>query len=423
MRQKSQILLIPGYLVYPSHSGGAVAQTCFLKQYCEHFETHIFLTPLNVNFNQLEEFKKLYPDLIVHYCFTSTSNSFKNRLKRKIVSLIIKFYQFYSPFKITSKLTNPLLTELPPETENTVNKLSAILDQFNFDIIQVEVFRNLAITPLLPDDCVKIFVSQEAQFLRIQSQIAALGREGSIYEKYLEKFQSAMEIALIEKYDGVIVFSEKEAERHKKYLGQTIRISPFTPPERLIPKRSDRPQKLVLLGSEYHVPNREGIEWLLEHEAKALNKMELSIYIIGGWTSGTIKKWKKKYSVHFTGIIDDLDEFMSDAIHLAPIRFGGGLKTKVMDTLKLGVPTIATTHAAEGLPVENNEHLIITDSSKGFTDAVIQLIENDDLRSHLSNNSIKLMKQEFSVEKLGKQRIQTIMDIYEETKMRRTKVF
>jgi glycosyltransferase involved in cell wall biosynthesis len=413
MDEKIKILLIPGFLVYPAYTGGAVAQTCFLKEYCKNFETHIILTEQNVIPERLEEFIDEYSDLKVHYIGLKSQSTQKFNQKR-MVFIILKTLigKLISKFRNNEIQENELIAPLSPASSHFVNGLSSVLNQFSFDIVQVEVFLNLAITPLLTSRSVNIFVSQETQFMRIQSQIEAWKKAKCNYENYLKDYQTTFEMSFMQKYDALIVYSEEEAKRHEEYFNLPIRISPFTVFDRTIPEKSEYPIKLVFLGAESHYPNKEGIEWLLNEASGSLNKIGLPIYIVGNWSNATQKEWKKKYNIIFAGIVDNLDEFLADGILLAPIRFGGGLKTKVMDALKLGVPVIATTHATEGLPVENDKHLIIIDSAHGFVEGVNRIKNDRELTSKFTTNSMNLMNNEFSASNLGILRIKVIKEIY-----------
>lgn len=80
-----KILIIPGGEIYPAYFGGAVAQTCFLNEYCKQFETHMFLTSVNVSVDHIVQFKNDYPDLRVHYTDLSPSShiiDFKSNAKK-----------------------------------------------------------------------------------------------------------------------------------------------------------------------------------------------------------------------------------------------------------------------------------------------------------------------------------------------------
>ncbi|MGH3585320.1 MAG: glycosyltransferase family 4 protein [Pseudonocardia sp.] len=57
-------------------------------------------------------------------------------------------------------------------------------------------------------------------------------------------------------------------------------------------------------------------------------------------------------AVALEGYVDDLDAVLSrSSAVIAPLRFGSGVKIKVLEALARGVPLIATERAAEGIPV------------------------------------------------------------------------
>jgi glycosyltransferase involved in cell wall biosynthesis len=62
---------------------------------------------------------------------------------------------------------------------------------------------------------------------------------------------------------------------------------------------------------------------------------------------------------------------------------------------------VSTTLGAEGLPVKDNEHLLIADTAQDFANAIIKLINNKELASRLALNSYDLVKQQFGLERLA----------------------
>jgi O-antigen biosynthesis protein len=63
-----------------------------------------------------------------------------------------------------------------------------------------------------------------------------------------------------------------------------------------------------------------------------------------------------------SGDVDDLRALYASArVALAPVRYGAGVKIKVIEALQEGVPVITTTVGAEGLPAELQDLLVVTD--------------------------------------------------------------
>ena len=54
---------------------------------------------------------------------------------------------------------------------------------------------------------------------------------------------------------------------------------------------------------------------------------------------------------------------------LAPIRAGGGTRIKILEAFAARVPVVATPVGAEGLAVQDGEHLLLADDSNDFATA------------------------------------------------------
>jgi len=63
----------------------------------------------------------------------------------------------------------------------------------------------------------------------------------------------------------------------------------------------------------------------------------------------------------------------SSALGLAPVFSGSGTRIKILEYAAAGIPVIATTKAAEGLPLRDREHLRLADNEAAFIAAVLDL--------------------------------------------------
>lgn len=61
---------------------------------------------------------------------------------------------------------------------------------------------------------------------------------------------------------------------------------------------------------------------------------------------------------------------------LAPVFSGSGTRIKILEYAGAGIPVVATTKAAEGLPLKDREHLRLADDAASFAEAVIALYRN-----------------------------------------------
>ena len=71
------------------------------------------------------------------------------------------------------------------------------------------------------------------------------------------------------------------------------------------------------------------------------------------------------------------------AVYVVPLRIGGGTRLKIFEAMAMGKAVVSTTVGAEGLPVENGEHLLLADEPHAFARSVVRLIRDVDRRRAL----------------------------------------
>ncbi|MEO8231385.1 MAG: glycosyltransferase, partial [Ignavibacteriota bacterium] len=79
---------------------------------------------------------------------------------------------------------------------------------------------------------------------------------------------------------------------------------------------------------------------------------EVEFYIVGQQPPHSIKQLASK-NIFVTGYVKDIKaEYLKSAVNIAPMRFGAGTLNKVLESIALGVPVVATSISMLGLPQE-----------------------------------------------------------------------
>jgi glycosyltransferase involved in cell wall biosynthesis len=109
-------------------------------------------------------------------------------------------------------------------------------------------------------------------------------------------------------------------------------------------------------------------------------------------------KHTKLASANIT-IIDDVKdsaEFYNDYdVMLVPLWSGSGLRIKLVEGLAYGKAIITTSIGAEGIPYSSGKDLIIADSLKDFSKAIIDLLTNHAKKQSLQLAARKLAENTF----------------------------
>lgn len=160
-------------------------------------------------------------------------------------------------------------------------------------------------------------------------------------------------------------------------------------------------EAILFVGTLTWEANVDGLLWFLEEawaELKARHP-KLKFYIIGKNPDARIVQLVSSLSedVILTGFVEDLEPyFQRSRVFVSPLRFGSGIKVKVMNALYRGVPTSTTSVGAEGIALKHREHIMIDDEIKGMVDSIDELLRDADLWGKLAGASRQLARRKYT---------------------------
>jgi glycosyltransferase involved in cell wall biosynthesis len=83
-------------------------------------------------------------------------------------------------------------------------------------------------------------------------------------------------------------------------------------------------------------------------------------------------------------------------VSMAPLRYGSGVKGKVLLSMGYGVPVVGTSIAAEGIPGVTRREMLIADDPVSFADALIKVYHDELLWNTLAQKGKELVANYFS---------------------------
>ena len=159
-------------------------------------------------------------------------------------------------------------------------------------------------------------------------------------------------------------------------------------------------KKIVFVGTQTWEANIDGMLWFLESVWPKVKKAEpdTQLFIIGKNPSPRLTKFGiQDKNIIFTGFVEQLEDHFNNArVSIVPLRFGSGMKVKLLTSMFRGLPNVTTTIGAEGIEVEHTKHLFISDSDEKFAQHVIELMDNRKLWEKFRDASRGLAKTKYS---------------------------
>lgn len=169
---------------------------------------------------------------------------------------------------------------------------------------------------------------------------------------------------------------------------------------------SDTEQAISFMGTLSWEPNIDGLVWFIENTWPII-KAELPdviFYIMGRNPDQRIlNAIKNDKQIVLTGFVKDLDSYLKKTrAYIAPLRFGSGMKVKVLEGLYRGVPSVVTTVAAEGLAINNGKDVFIEDDANSFAQACLKLLNDEMTWNQFRDNSRKIAAAKYTWKDLFK---------------------
>jgi GT2 family glycosyltransferase len=170
--------------------------------------------------------------------------------------------------------------------------------------------------------------------------------------------------------------------------------------DHIIPMSEER-RDLLFVGGFNHKPNYDGIMWFIENILPAIKEAmpDIKLYIVGSNPPEDLKS-QQSQDLIITGYVSDeeLEKYYNQCrIVVVPLRFGAGVKGKIVEAMYYQVPVVTTSIGAEGLE-DIEAVLTVADQESEFARSVIELYTNTDKWSLYSQSSGEYIEQYFTLE-------------------------
>jgi O-antigen biosynthesis protein len=128
----------------------------------------------------------------------------------------------------------------------------------------------------------------------------------------------------------------------------------------------------------YPSPNSDGLEWFLEHVLPFIkNRLPWAQLRVTGRNPHEQLAYRRSPWLSFVGHVEELGEFYDGArVAVVPMRFGAGIKNKALEAVLHGVPVVATSVGAEGVPGSGGLGVSAADDPAEFAERVVTLLDD-----------------------------------------------
>lgn len=246
-----------------------------------------------------------------------------------------------------------------------------------------------------------VFYGHDLHFERLQREYDI--SPSAALKKQIEHFYE-LETSVWKSMDVVLYPSQEEADTVKKIAPavNSAAVCPYIYKD--LDRYAERPaasgNKIIFVAGFGHPPNTDAAVWFVHDIFPKIKQScpDATLYLIGSRPTDQVLKLQSE-SIHVTGYVTDeqlAEHYASARVAVVPLRFGAGVKNKVVEAMAYGVPLITTEVGAQGLSGIDNI-IPITSDTQLFADHVLSVMDSDEQWIKLSSAGNAYVSRNFSL--------------------------
>jgi len=270
-----------------------------------------------------------------------------------------------------------------------------------FDRFMVEEQFGWRVSENCPD-ALKILNTEDLHFLRNARQLAVKEKGEFLLEDLFSLDSTKREIASILRCDLSLMVSEFEMEllqSHFKIEKELLYHLPIFGEKLENLPTYDVRNDFVFIGNFLHEPNWDCVKYLSETIWPLIHSKlpEAKMLVYGAYPSQKVLELHHpKSNFYIMGRAEDALKVVKKAkVVLAPIRFGAGIKGKLLEAMQCGTPSVTSSIGAEAMTGTLDWNGFVKDQPDDFATAAITLYQDENLWQKYQENGFKILEQRY----------------------------
>lgn len=160
------------------------------------------------------------------------------------------------------------------------------------------------------------------------------------------------------------------------------------------------PFTLLFVGNFNYEPNQDAVRVLVQQILPQVRSQApaAKLQLVGVNPPAWMRALANDY-IEVTGAVPDVTPYLARAsVFVCPLRYGAGLKNKVLEALAMGIPVVATPLSVDGINVANGESAIVAPIER-IADETVRLLMEETLREVLAQKGRELIETRYTWER------------------------
>ncbi|MCD4828668.1 MAG: glycosyltransferase family 4 protein [Candidatus Cloacimonetes bacterium] len=163
----------------------------------------------------------------------------------------------------------------------------------------------------------------------------------------------------------------------------------------------ERKNAFVFHGGMSYFPNVQAALFLANEIWPAVHRVlpDWRLLIVGNNPSPEIRRLHGRSNIEVTGFVPDITETLCGCrIGAYPLLAGTGMLNKVLESMSVGIPLVATSRAMQGFPDREGDEALERDTAQAFGEAMVRLAKDEALRKKIGESGQRYAWSKYSWE-------------------------
>lgn len=202
-------------------------------------------------------------------------------------------------------------------------------------------------------------------------------------------------------FDNVMIHTEEDLEWVRRQSGATNltqSLMGVDTDEFAFQEVQYNPRRIVYCSKLDTLPNADAALYFANQIFPLVRRRlpDAQFSVVGFNPPPTVRDLSRIPGIEVRANVPDVRREMSSAaVSVAPVRFGAGIQNKILQSLSMGIPVVATRFAARPFGESANSPLLTAEDPQEFADQVVRLLENSPYRMQLARAGRQLIEARF----------------------------
>lgn len=358
MSTRRRVLLVKPVLPYPPDQGTRVVSTAIMEALADTHDVTVLARVLNANEVDLaRELEKKCARVVTVF-----------PRNRRSTAARIAYRAAYGARSLITGRSMKSLYDCP----GAFVRAARLLARERFDLVILEYWQ---LYPLLD-----VFAPESTVLLThdidrmVNAQRALL--EESLWAKAAAvrrwRLEQREEIGAYRRARHIWALTGRDALAAQTLAGGStdVRVLPFGLRETQFAEHTGarNSREVLFMGAMGAAFNRDALEYFAREIHPLLADIDgIGFTVVGGALPESLRFFGALRHVEVAGHARDVSPFLSRcACLVVPLRYGGGLRIRILEAMAAGIPVVASPVAIEGMTIEPGRHVLVASSPAAY---------------------------------------------------------